>query len=304
MLALSTSWISKQTPSGSALINTLKTLEVAAVELDYRISNAIYRQIRGLLPGSDIKVASVHNYFPIPPNLTASKGGGDLYVLSSPDREERQRAVHWTTKTIEYAGELSAAAVVLHCGYVEMEMELDRLYRFYNSSRLQSQEAKDFIARKLLEREQIKPIYLDSLLNALEQLIPVAEKHGVKLGLENRYHYRELPTLEDFEIIFNRFDGGPLGYWHDTGHAHVNESLTLIPAESLLRSHGHQLIGIHLHDARGLDDHLVPGTGDIDFQNIKNYIRKDTINVLELKPGTSGSEVSEAVRFAIDVLQE
>ncbi len=60
--------------------------------------------------------------------------------------------------------------------------------------------------------------------------------------------------------IFDTFKGAPIGYWHDTGHAHANEILGLIPKNSLLQNYADQLIGIHLHDAIGLDDHIPPGS--------------------------------------------
>jgi sugar phosphate isomerase/epimerase len=298
MLALSTSCLSGVAENGDSLVNALENLDICAVELEYRISDAVFRRIMELLPQTDIRISSIHNYCPIPPSLTASNGGGDLYLLSSPDLDERKQAVFWTNKTIDHAANLGAKAVVLHCGYVQMDMELDRLYTFFNTNQIQTAEAQTFILRKFKERERLKPLYLDSLLSSLEQLARQAEKKGILLGIENRYHYRELPTLEDFDTIFKRFEGGPLGYWHDTGHAFVNESLTLIPAGSLLNAYSENLIGVHFHDAKGLNDHLVPASGEIDFQKITVNLKEDTLKVLELKPGTPDSEISRAIRFA------
>ena len=122
------------------------------------------------------------------------------------------------------------------------------------------------------------------------------------LGLENRYHYHELPGLDDFKVIFDTFKGAPIGYWHDTGHAHANEALGLIPRGSLLQSYSGQLIGIHLHDAVGLDDHIPPGSGEIDFKALKPFLKTDTIKVIELKPGIPESKASEGVRFIRDEL--
>ena len=189
MLALSSSWISKNINDGIALINALQRFNVCAVELEYRISKAMFLQLLKLLPKTNLNVVSVHNYFPIPPIFEYAKGSGDLFRLSSPDQEERQCAIGWTTKTIECAADLGARAVVLHCGYVEMDMELDILYAFYKTNRINSKEAQAFISKKLEERERFKPIYLESLLHSLEQLAPIAAKHGVMLGIENRYHY-------------------------------------------------------------------------------------------------------------------
>ncbi|NIS46468.1 MAG: hypothetical protein GWN76_11420, partial [candidate division Zixibacteria bacterium] len=44
------------------------------------------------------------------------------------------------------------------------------------------------------------------------------------------------------------------------------------------------LIGVHLHDAIGLDDHIPPGSGEIDFAALKPFLKADTIKVIELKP--------------------
>jgi sugar phosphate isomerase/epimerase len=249
------------------------------------------------LERSGLKVVSVHNYFPIPPTIPHSKGGGDLFLLSHPDKEERLAAIKWSTKTIEHANDLEAIAVVLHCGRVEMAHEMDKLRDYFNTGRIHSDEARSFIDRKLEERDRIKPKYMDSLLFSIDRLIPIAEKHNIILGIENRYHYHELPGPDDFEILFSEFRGGPLGYWHDTGHAHANERLGIIPGGEMLRRYSDHLVGIHLHDAVGLDDHLAPGKGEIDFGVLRPFLEKDRPAVVELKPGTPDSEVSDGLRF-------
>ncbi|NIS16732.1 MAG: TIM barrel protein, partial [candidate division Zixibacteria bacterium] len=171
---------------------------IKGVELSYRTSENQYQQLKRLLKPSGLKVVSIHNFFPIPPVKKDSKGGGDLFLLSSQDDEERQRAIRYTSKTIEHAAELGAAAVVLHCGFVEMNHEMQALYQYVNSNRLDSEEAQIFIRNKLKERDRRKPRHMDSLLASLDRLVAVAEKQGVLLGLENRYHYHELPGPDDF----------------------------------------------------------------------------------------------------------
>jgi sugar phosphate isomerase/epimerase len=69
-----------------------------------------------------------------------------------------------------------------------------------------------------------------------------------------------------------------------------------------LQSSSDQLIGIHLHDAIGLDDHIPPGSGEIDFKALKPFLKTDTIKVIELKPGIPESKASEGVRFIRDKL--
>jgi sugar phosphate isomerase/epimerase len=178
-----------------------------------------------------------------------------------------------------------------------MAHEMEKLRDYFDNGRIASEEARTFIARKQEERDRIKPKYMDSLLFSLERLIPTAEKQHIILGLENRYHYHELPGPEDFEILFSEFRAGPLGYWHDTGHAHANERLGIIASDEMLRRYTDHLVGIHLHDAIGLDDHLAPGKGEVDFDAVRSFLKTDTPVVVELKPGTLESDVAEGFRF-------
>jgi sugar phosphate isomerase/epimerase len=300
MLALSTPWWSGGSVTAEQMLSDLKNLGIRGIELSYRISEDFYRKMKNPLMRSGITVVSVHNYFPIPPVKSVkkgSKGGGDLFLLSSKDDEERRRAIKYTTRTIEHAAEMDAAAVVLHCGLVEMNHEMQTLYQYVNSNRLDTKEAQIFIHNKLKERDRRKPGHMESLLASLDRLVSVAEKQGVLLGLENRYHYHELPGPDDFEVIFDAFKGAPIGYWHDTGHAHANESLGIGSRNSLLQANATRLIGVHLHDAIGLDDHLPPGSGQIDFAALKPFLNADTIKVIELKPGIPASELCKGIRY-------
>ncbi|MGD8472146.1 MAG: TIM barrel protein [Desulfobacterales bacterium] len=302
MLALSTSWQSGGAVTAEGMVAALKNLEITGIELSYRISEDLYREMKNPLERSGLDVVSVHNYFPIPSVKPESTGGGDLFLLSSLQKQERQNAVQFTAKTIEHAGELGAAAVVLHCGFVEMHHEVQVLYEYFNSNRLNSDEAQDFIHQKLKERDALKPKHMDSLLASLDNLATIAEKHRVLLGLENRYHYHELPGPDDFRLIFETFKGAPVGYWHDTGHAHANETLGLIPRDSLLQTYANRLIGVHLHDAVGLDDHIPPGSGEIGFKALKPFLKADTIRVIELKPKIPIPEVSDGIQFVKEQL--
>ena len=237
MLGISTSWQSGGTTTAEKMLEAFTNLGIKGVELSYRTSENQYQQLKRLLKPSGLKVVSIHNFFPIPAVKKDSKGGGDLFLLSSQDDEERQRAIRYTSKTIENAAEMGAAAVILHCGAVEMNPEWNVIYEYFNSNRLDSKAAHLFIRDKLTERDSRKPGHMDSLLASLDRLVSVAEKQGVLLGLENRYHYHELPGLNDFRFIFNTFKGAPIGYWHDTGHAHANEILDFIPNNALLQNY-------------------------------------------------------------------
>jgi len=300
-LNLSTCCRSTGADDGRGLIDMLAGFDIQGLELDYRIHEDILPELRTALIDHHIPVPSIHNYFPIPVSMTRQHGSGDLYRLMSPDEEERQQAVTGTKRTIRYAEKLGAKAVVLHCGAVPMSTDLERLYGLYRKGRIDTAKARKFIGEKLTTLKEQKAPYLEGLKRSLEQLLPAAEAASIRLGLENRFHYHELPGYTDFQSLFEEFKGSPVGYWHDVGHAHAQEVMGLIPQDGLLRAHGHNLIGIHLHDAIGIDDHLPPGTGEIDFSALKSYIRTDTLLVLELRPGTPDRDISRGIEYIREV---
>jgi sugar phosphate isomerase/epimerase len=303
MTALSTSYIDILTTSGADIIKRLAALGVSEVELSYKINEEIFLDIRDAISRSKLQVCSVHNFFPIPSTAPNGKGGGDVFLLSHPDDEQRRIAVQWTKRSIERASEVGAKALVVHCGRVDMNAEHERLCTYFSNRQLHSPEGKNLIRRKLRELEAVKSAYLESVQRSLEDLIPTAEQNNIILGLENRYHYHELPGPEDFEVIFEKFASAPIGYWHDTGHAHAQEALGLFPAEELLRRYHQKLVGVHVHDALGLDDHFPPGAGEIDFKKIATWIGDDVLRVIELKQGTPDNEVASGIHYLRETLE-
>ena len=303
MISLSTSFGSSGCRDGAALVQAVADAGFGGIELEYRIESPVFHQMVPALERTGLTVASIHNYFPIPSIIPHSRGGGDLFLLSHPDKEERLEAIKWSTKTIEHANDFEAVAVVLHCGRVEMVHQMEKLRHYFDTDRIDTEEARAFIDRKLQERDRIKPQYVDSLLFSIDRLIRIADKQNIILGLENRYHYHELPGPDEFEILFSEFSGGPLGYWHDMGHAHANEKMGILADGEMLNRYSDHLVGIHLHDAIGLDDHLAPGKGEIDFEALRPVFEKDIPAVMELKPGTPGSDVSEGLRFIRELME-
>jgi sugar phosphate isomerase/epimerase len=136
---------------------------------------------------------------------------------------------------------------------------------------------------------------LDAVLLSLDRIHAEAARLGVYLGVENRLYSHQIPDLEEVNIILNEFRGGNIGYWHDCGHAHVQACLRLVEHESWLAHYASELLGVHFHDARGLEDHLAPGSGEVDFDMVARYLRPDTVRVLEVHPKVTTAEIQQAV---------
>jgi len=136
-----------------------------------------------------------------------------------------------------------------------------------------------------------------NLFRALERLNREAEKRGLLLGVENRYHYHQMPDYDEIGLILDRFSGGSIRYWHDLGHAHTLERLGIVDHGSLLRTYASFNAGIHIHDAIGTDDHFAPGSGEIDFTGLADWLRSPPIKILEVHKKSDRLEVMNGMEM-------
>jgi sugar phosphate isomerase/epimerase len=297
MFAVSTCWKSSYAKRGDDIIRPIAEAGIDAVELEYRITEDVFRDMVPALKRGKPIVLSVHNFFPLPSVLSSDQASGDSFLLSSPDKEERERAVTYTLRTLEHAHEVGAAAVVLHLGRTDMDDGFSRLKEEQEAGTLGSTAAQTYIRQLLKERRTVTRKHLDAALFSLDKLWRPAERFAIKLGVENRYYLKEIPNADELRVILDTFEGGPVAYWHDVGHAAVQETFYGIEHEELLSEFSPCLLGVHLHDAEGARDHRAPGTGNVDFEMLRNYISSATIRVMEPSPDVSDKQLREGVAF-------
>ncbi|HEY9154130.1 MAG TPA: TIM barrel protein, partial [Opitutaceae bacterium] len=138
---------------------------------------------------------------------------------------------------------------------------------------------------------------------AIEEVRVYAHEKGVAMGFENRERFEELPMDPDFtELIESIQKPHTAGYWHDTGHAHIKESLALLDHKQHLEMNAATLLGFHLHDvsAEG-QDHQPIGSGKIDFEMVSSFWKPNHILVLEFSPRLSKEDVL-ASKAKVDAL--
>lgn len=292
-LALSTSWLAKDAASGAALAQAVQEAGISRLELEYRLSAKLLAELRRELKTRGIGVGSVHNFCPFPSQYAGLlEPSGDLFNLAAQDRDERRRAVEHTLGSLELASDLQAGAVVLHLGWLP---ELADRQITTQAARLGRLTPELAAARAL--RQAASPRVLDALCFSLEALVERALPLGVRLGLENRFHLFQAPTLEETAALLERFAGAPLGYWHDTGHARHRQLAGLNPEAAYLERLGPWLLGCHLHDIKGVADHIPPGTGDLDWPALAPFLAPAAHHVIELRPGPSPREVGQSARL-------
>ncbi len=295
MLGISTCWWQDRMPGGGDIISQALAMGFAGLELDYRITRPAYERMKRAWKRS-LPVLSVHNIFPVPEEPGIEPGIADHFLLSSLDPEERALAVKYAVGSIQEAHEVEARAVVFHLGKVDMEDPTPRLVGFYESGKgMETEEIRAFVEGQRRTRREKRQKNLDAVLFSLDRLNKEAEKYGVLLGVENRYHFHEIPDPEEIGLILDLFRGGSLRYWHDIGHASVLETLGVLKQKELLRKYQHEMIGIHIHDAKGIEDHLAPGEGEVDFGEISSFLTQGQIKVLEVHPKVDEGRLREGV---------
>ena len=301
MIGISTCWWNLETIPGVRLISEIIDLGFEGVELEYRITNAFYQQMRPQLIRR-LRVLSIHNFFPKPEERAKEQGSGDLFLLSATDRDERATAVKYTLRTIEHANDLEAKAVILHLGHVDMTNPIQRFRELFKSERINQEDGATFLEEQRDVRRSKQSKNLDAVLFSLEKLNQQAQRQGVIIGIENRYHFHEIPDYEEIGIILGEFEGGNVRYWHDVGHAGIQENLGICRHKDLLDAYSDRMIGIHLHDVHGLDDHLSPGQGELNYEEITPFLKPDLIKVMEVHPKVGKEELLEGFRFIQEAL--
>lgn len=297
MFGISTVWQSKNSATGEELIKKLEDTGIPGVELEYRITSEKFEQIKKALKSSSLKVLSIHNYMPHPEILPDDKASGDALLLSSTDEDERKLAVKYTLRSIRNAHDLEAGAVVLHLGKVDMPKERGQFFDIFDSGGFKDEAGKQFLSKKLKERDAKQPKNFDAVLYSLDQLNEEAIKLNIMLGAENRYYFTEIPNYEEVGLILNTFYGGNIGYWHDCGHAQAAHVFGLKSHETFLKAYSDHLVGMHLHDCKGYNDHIAPGQGDIDFDMIQKYLHDDVIRIIEVNRHVESADLKNGVTY-------
>ncbi len=300
-IALSTAWNSKVTHDTKKMLDDIKTLGIDFIELGYNITPLRLKEIKSLLPKTGLKVSSVHNYCPLPLEGMPRRSLTDRFRLSSLSEFERRKAVNATKKTIETATDFNASIVILHIGTVEFEQDsTSMLLQLYRKNLKDASEYENMKSRFLTYRTSACEPFLKSAMISLEELIPFAAEHNIKLGIETRYYPNEIPDFQELGIIFKVFKNDEIVYWHDLGHGEVNERLGFTKHKKFLEKYKKRLYGMHIHDLKGIDDHLAPFTADMKFSIIKPYIDKHTLLVIE----AHSQATHEELKLAIEKLKQ
>jgi sugar phosphate isomerase/epimerase len=297
VLAFSTCWNNSRHHDGEAMIDEIVALGFRHIELSHGMTVAKLPGIRKAHAAGKFICSGVHNYFPSPVEVMID--APDAYEFTSHRPFDRERAMEMTLKTLELAAEFQARYLVLHMGSVPMNTRkwTKRLTAMVGE---EGRNGADYAEEKIAfvrKREKIAPLYYQRAIDALGRIAEKAAEYGVKLAVESRSRFEDMPTEREMVRMQEHFADHPwVGYWHDFGHVQLKHNLGLLDHVEWLRRISPHLIGGHVHDVQWpARDHRTPFTGTLDYDALLPHFPPGCPLVWELSPTRETGEIRDAL---------
>lgn len=300
MLGISTVYFIDSCRSWSLLLERAKKLGFDKFELSVEIPHTWLSDIKNSVDKKEVQILSIHNYCPrvekIPPGRTIFSS----YLISSEDETERRFAIELTKKSILTAKKVDASTVIIHAGEVVIKPSGRDLSRFVQDFGVKTKLYQNYLEELRKNRKLSSERYLLNTIKSLREIANFAMDNNIKIGLENRFFYHEIPLLEEFGIIFSEIDLANIGFWYDVGHAEIFIRMGFMEShKQLLEPYKNKIIGFHLHDVRGMQDHYAPGEGELDFKQFFPYLSVETLKIIEAHPYSC----SEVLKSSLNIFQ-
>jgi len=291
-VSLSTMWVKGRFSRMARFAAKAKELGFTHIEVNASISPGMLSE----LLKTTIPISSIHS--PCPSILSSRGIPISSLSLSSLDESERIEAVSFTKQTIDLAASVRARAVVLHMGEVPIDLSLqDRLYKLHDGGYAQTKEYSQAKEELVYQRTSQALHYLDAARKSLQELSEYSRQKGIMLGLETRFHPHEIPNMDEMAELLNEIAESLVGYWHDVGHAEVQQQLGFSLHEEWLSRFRDRMVGIHLHDILGISDHHAPGKGDMNWEMVAKYLPPGIVKVCEIGEWNDEEQMQGIVKF-------
>jgi sugar phosphate isomerase/epimerase len=245
------------------------------------------------------KCSGVHNYFPSPVEVMID--APDAYEFTSHRAFDRKRAMDMTLKTLELAAEFNAGYIVLHMGSTPLNPKKFTVPLTGQVAAGHQHEPR-FIKQKIefiKKREKLSALYYRRAIEALEQLAPKAEEYQIRLAVESRSRFEDMPNEREMLKLQEHFKDHPwIGYWHDFGHVQLKHNLGLLDHGEWLETISPHLIGGHVHDVEWpARDHRTPFTGTLDYPSLLAHFPANCPLVWELSPSRKSDEIRSSLEI-------
>ena len=290
--SLSTMWAMKNFPTLSDFFEGARRLGFSRIELNHQINSA-------MLAGIDMgqyQFSSVHE--PCPSDIPTDELKKRDWLISSLHEDNRKQGVVSIKRSIDLAHQLGVKVIVVHCGMVSTDLSFEKeLRNLFDAGKTGTDEFRECKESLVKRRADLIGPCFDAVKKSLLELLDYAALFGIRLGLENRYHYFDIPSLDEMGELLALAGSEQLGFIYDVGHAQAMDRLGFYPHEEWLRRYAQRILEVHLHDVNGVTDHYAPGLGEIDFDMIGSYLPEDAIRTFELHATNSPEQVRASLIY-------
>jgi sugar phosphate isomerase/epimerase len=279
------------------MLREIKTkLGFDLIELDHGVRMSLMPGVQKMFDAGEIRFSSLHNFCPSSAEVPVSLP--DRSKFSAASAEERERAVTQAFQAIELARQLDAPFVVLHLGQVNMPPITDRLIAMAKSGRYLSRKYVRMKIGAVQEREKIASEYLGRVKNCLRRVIEYAVPRKVRIGVEARRDYEQIPTERELAELLEEMNSPHLGYWHDFGYCQVKENLGFIDHAEWLRAIGPRAFGCHVQDCIWpAGEGQLPFTGGVDFEKLVPLLPTNCLFVWEMNPNKTAGAIRKSAQM-------
>jgi sugar phosphate isomerase/epimerase len=275
------------------MLREIADLGFDRVELSHGIRITLVPGILKAVEEGIVRIGSTHNFCPLP--MGVLQAAPNFFQPSSADDRERDQWMRQTKRSIDFASQVGASVLVCHLGSVRYfwlmpSRHMEAYLRSHPDAAKSGDKAYVALTARALQkiRARMAP-YWERTRESVRSVLDYAAEKKVRLALENRESFEELPIDADFpDLLAGMPPPAPAGYWHDSGHAHLKERMGLINHRGQLEANAGRLLGFHLHDvdAEGRD-HQAIGSGTIDFEMVSSFWRPGHLFIIELSPRVS-----------------
>jgi sugar phosphate isomerase/epimerase len=294
MISFSTCWNSGRHTAGDEMLKEIVDLGFDYIELGHGIRLSLMPGIQKMFEAGKVRFSSLHNFCPLP--VEVMHASPDCYQLSAAYSKERERAIKQTFQTIDFAQRLGAPFIVMHLGEVPMRPDTDWFVARAKKRQLFS---RKYVRKKIEaveKREAAAPPYLERVKEALKRIVEYATEKKIKLGIEGRRGYEEIPSEREIPPLLDELNSPQVGYWHDFGHIQIKENLAFLDHAEWLKTIGPRTFGCHVQDCIWpAQDHQPPFAGDVDLPKLVPLLPKDCQFVWEMSPRKKVDEIRQSV---------
>jgi HAD superfamily hydrolase (TIGR01549 family) len=293
--SLSTMWAIGTFPSLTDFFEYARRTGFARIELNHKVTSS-------MLDGIDLNrfyFSSIHE--PCPADISADELKKRDWLISCTNEEHRYEGVKAIRRSIDLASRLGAGAIVVHAGHASPDMDPEKQLRaLITAGKRESNEYSEIRSQMIRTRSALAEAGFEAVKKSLAELLEYANKFGICLGIENRYHYMEYPSPDELETLLDMAGPQQIGFIYDVGHAQTLDRFGFYPHEEWLKRFGPRIVGAHLHDVIGVRDHYAPGLGEVDFSMVAKYLPENAFRTCEFQTFNTPEQVKAGLNFLVE----